>query len=68
MSSDIEILILSNRLCDQFRDHRLSPYSLNSYLPLEQMECKHLNTCTYMATEHLWKYDPKCQIAVSKSK
>lgn len=53
MSSDIGIFILSNRLCDQFRDHCLSPYNLNSYLPLEQIEYKHLNTCTYVATEHL---------------
>lgn len=59
MSSDIGIFILSNRLCDHchtitlFRDHCLSPYSLNSYLPLEQIEYKHLNTCTYVATERL---------------
>lgn len=73
MSSDIGIFILSNRLCDHchtitlFRDHCLSPYSLNSYLPLEQIEYKHLNTCTYVATERLWKHDPKCQIAMSQS-
>lgn len=67
MSSDIRIFILSNRLRDQFRDHCFSPYSLNFYLPLEQIEYKHLNTCIYVATEHLWKHDPKCQIALSQS-
>ena len=66
MSSDIVVYILRNKLCEQFRDQFLSPYSLDSYLQLKQMEDRPLNGFTYVAVEHLWKHYPKSQTALSQ--
>lgn len=66
MSSDIEVYILWNKLCEQFKDQLLSPDSLNSYFQLQQMEDRHVNSFTYVAVEHLWKHYPKSQISLSQ--
>lgn len=66
MSRDIEVYVLRNKLCEQFRDRFLSPYSLDSHLKLKQMRDRHLNSFTWVAVEHLWKHYPKSQIALSQ--
>lgn len=66
MSSDIQVYILRGKLCEHFRDQFLSPYSLDSYLKLKQMEDRYPKSFTFADVEHMWKYYPKSQIALSQ--
>jgi len=66
MLSNTKVSTLRNKLCEQFQGQFLSPYSLDIYLQLKQMEDKYLNGFTYVAVEHLWKHYPKGQIALSQ--
>lgn len=66
MSSDIQVYILRSKLCEHFRDQFLSPYSLDSYLKLKQMEDRYPKSFTFVVVEHMWKHYPKSQTALSQ--
>lgn len=66
MSSDIQVYILRGKLCEHFRDQFLSPYSLDSYLKLKQMEDRYPKSFTFADAERMWKHYPKSQIALSQ--